>query len=330
MLMAPTKLTAAVVGCGAISNVHINAIRLADALLVAVCDIDPEKIKEKDSAYTDYIEMLDKAKPQVVHILTPHYLHAQMCIEALKRNIHVLVEKPPAMTKTQFTELKLAAESSKAKLAVCFQNRLNAGVIEAQRILADGKLGKIKGALGLVSWDRDNAYYQSGAWRGTMAQEGGGVLINQAIHTLDLMTLLLGRPQSVSAHMANLCHQGVIEVEDSLNAVLNFTNGIRGTLFCTTCASVSRQVLLEVYTEAGTLSIYPDMAVLDGKAQFKSSDNTAGKKEWGSGHLALIREFYSDIISGRPTRQGLMSTIDTMDTMYAIYRSARTGEQTQV
>ena len=188
-------MRACLIGCGGISKCHLNAIEQLgkDAVeLTAVADIIEQRAEKTASehscrAYTDYEEMLREEKPDVVHICTPHYLHVPMAVNALSQGINVVLEKPCAISVDGIKELTAAEKASSARLAVCFQNRYNESAIFAKKLIDSGEYGKVTGADALVKWQRDESYYNADEWRGTKSQEGGGVMINQAIHTHDLM-----------------------------------------------------------------------------------------------------------------------------------------------
>ena len=187
------KMGAAVIGCGAISGVHADALRESQyAELLCVVDIKEDRAKKAADRYscqweTDYRKVLDNKDIHVIHVCTPHYLHADMAIEGLKAGKHVLVEKPVAINVEQAKKMLEASKKYKSFLGVCFQNRYNPTSVVAKQILDSGELGKVLGIKGLVTWYRDEEYYSSSGWRGSFDTEGGGVLINQSIHTLDLM-----------------------------------------------------------------------------------------------------------------------------------------------
>ena len=167
----------AVIGCGAISGNHINAIVGSGNKICALCDIVPEHAQEKIEkfelenvpVYTDYVELLEREKPDSIHICTPHYLHAQMVIAALGRGINVLCEKPLATTMEQLHAVLEAEEKSTAKLGVCQQNRYEPRMLWLIDYI---KEHGVKSGLGIVSWKRDAKYYASGAWRGKMIEDG--------------------------------------------------------------------------------------------------------------------------------------------------------------
>src|SRR6478609_4807260 len=189
---------AAVIGCGDISVVHTAAIAEApDAELVAVCDRDPDRLANATDAYgvpgfADHNTMLDQVRPDVVHICTSHDQHVPVAIDCLARGVHVIMEKPLAHTLADGERLVAAAEQSQAKIAVCFQNRYNTTAAAMHQRLSTGELGRVLGAAATVCWHRTPDYYRSRPWRGTWAGSGGGVLMNQAIHTIDLLQWLLG------------------------------------------------------------------------------------------------------------------------------------------
>ena len=224
----------AVVGCGAICANHISGILAAGQKICALCDVNSdaassiaEKFTLDTNIYTDYIGMLDSEHPDSVHICTPHYLHATMCIEALKRGINVLCEKPLCISIDDLGQIIKTAHESDAQLGVCLQNRYEPAIIRLHELAGDDP----KGALGVVSWNRDEKYYASGEWRGKWVTEGGGVMINQAIHTLDLLQWICGMPEYVTAHVSNDSLKGVIEVEDTASALFECKGGKRINFF---------------------------------------------------------------------------------------------------
>jgi predicted dehydrogenase len=328
--------TTAIAGCGAISKTHLEALKeVSDTKIAALCDTNAEKldIRAKEyggNAYSSLESMLDQEKIDVLHICTPHYLHVPMAIEALKRNVNVLMEKPVAISYEQYEELKKAEQSSKAKLGICFQNRYNGSVVKAKEILNSGSLGKVLGARAIVTWSRNEAYYTQSGWRGQLAKEGGGVLINQSIHTLDLITYLLGTPESVSAISANFHLQNVIEEEDTLSAYLRYSDKTV-IFFATTSYCKDAPIMLEIACENGLLIIEGNTLktkLADGKTEFIDCkvEGVTGKACWGTSHKLLIKEFYSCLKSGAPFPVTLESTKPSFDTMMAIYDSAKTNK----
>ena len=225
------------VGCGGIAAVHGSVLTSdIDTEFVAAADIKPEKAQTyaenfHTKPYPSLESMLEAEKPDVLHICTPHYLHVPMAIYSLERNINVFMEKPPAISFDQLEELKKAAAKSEAQLGFCYQNRYNASIRAAKDLIDSGKAGKVLGARAFVTWCRGAAYYTESGWRGSLKTEGGGVLINQSVHTQDLLCFLLGNPTTVDATMTNHHLKNVIEVEDTLEAYIDF-NGVHASLLC--------------------------------------------------------------------------------------------------
>ncbi|MBQ6702385.1 MAG: Gfo/Idh/MocA family oxidoreductase [Clostridia bacterium] len=323
----------AIVGCGAISKTHAEALRsVKNTELVALCDPNTEKvdIRAKEyggKVYSSLNDMLDNEKIDVLHICTPHYLHVPMALEALKRGINVLMEKPPAISHDQFAELKKACKTTNAKLGICFQNRYNGAVVEAKRIIEEKKLGKIIGARAIVTWSRSGVYYTESGWRGQIDKEGGGVLINQSIHTLDLMTYIMGAPDKVTAQSSNFHLPGIINEEDSITAYLEYKDKT-AVFFATTANCKDAPVLLEFYCENGSLRLEGNslkVTYSDNTSDFKDYTvrNETGKACWGTSHTLLIGEFYECLEKTKDFPVTLESTVPSFNTMMAVYDSAK-------
>lgn len=315
-----------IIGYGAIGPVHADAIEKADnAKLYAVCDINPEKIKickEKYDVigYTNIDEMLCDENIQSVHICTPHYLHFEMIKKALAAGKDVVVEKPVTMTKAEFDEL-LTLENAD-RVCVVLQNRLNPAVAKLKEITQKGELGKIKGAKGILTWSRDAEYYAQDEWRGKYKTEGGGVLINQAVHTLDYFSYIAGGVDSVRAQMANFSI-GEIEVEDTVSVSLKLTNGTKGVFFATNAFVMDSAPVFEILFEKGVAKYTEGKLFLNGEVVAEDSKPEIGKAYWGSGHAALIKRFYD---CGKYF--SLNEVKNTMYTMFAIYESAQNDTKT--
>ncbi len=302
----------ALIGCGNISRVHLAALdAMEDVELAAVADCRPERARAAGEAhacraYTDYLQMLDAEQPDVVHICTPHDLHVEMACEALSRGISVLCEKPCAITAESLARLRAAQDKSGRYCGVCFQNRYNAGAILAKRLLAGETHGRLIAAAAHVLWCRGADYY-SDDWHGKKAREGGGVLVNQAVHTVDLLRWLVGADMvSCTAHIANDHLQGVTEVEDTALVRMRYANGITAQLDATVAFSCDAKVQIDLICEGGTLRLEgADLFWLsaDGKVEKltdKVQNATVGKDYWGGGHPALFHDFYACVREKRP------------------------------
>ena len=203
-----------IIGCGNIFPMHaIPVTAQENAELVAVCDVKEDRARAKAEEfncayYLDYQEMIDQENLDVVHICTPHYLHAPMAIYAAKKGVHVLTEKPMAIKLEDAKAMIAAAEKNDVVLGVIFQNRYNPGSKLIKKALDSGELGGVISCKLSVTWQRTDEYYSQSDWKGTWDKEGGGVVIDQAIHTLDLARWLINSEiEFVEANIANRTHQ---------------------------------------------------------------------------------------------------------------------------
>ena len=326
-----------IIGCGNIAQVHawtLNQTENAEIVAFVDCVVDKANNMSmkytdgKASVYSNYIEMLESEKPDVVHICVPHYLHVPMAIEALKRNISVFMEKPPAITKEEFDELIRCAEKSKARIGFCFQNRYNATVAKLDELVSDKEFGAVIGARGFVTWNRDEKYY-SDNWHGILEKEGGGVLINQAIHTLDLILRYMGTPENVSASMHNHHLQGIIEVEDTLEARMEFEGNKAAVLFATNAYANDAPVIFELSFEKGRVTLIDKVLQIvrnGAEAEIVTCDVKMsagiGKDYWGRGHLACIKDFYRCLNEGLDYRNDIEGVENTVYTTMRIYEAA--------
>lgn len=324
---------AVIVGCGNIAHVHAAVIKdLSEAELVGAADIVYAKARsfaQKFNAkpYTSLEEMLKIEKPDVLHICTPHYLHTPMAEYALARGINVFMEKPPVISYEQLAQLKKAVENSEAKLGLCYQNRYNPSFLEAKRFLESDKAGAVKGARGLVTWNRGSDYYTNSSWRGRLKTEGGGVLINQSVHTLDLLCELLGEPEWTDASMANHHLKGVIEVEDTMEAYVSFGGRI-ACFYATNAYRADVPPIIEICAEKATVRIEdPDVTIFysDGNVERPqlATPDRLGKSYWGSGHTACIGDFYATLEQGREFALELPRLERSIRLMLGVYESAR-------
>jgi UDP-N-acetyl-2-amino-2-deoxyglucuronate dehydrogenase len=330
----------AVIGCGDISALHFAAIAtVPSAELVAVCDTDAARLSAAADGYgvpgySDYVAMFDEAKPDVVHICTPHHLHASMAVDALDRGIHVILEKPLAHTRAEGARLVDAAARSSAKIAICFQNRYNTPVRAAYDLVASGKVGNLLGASATVLWHRTADYYLDRPWRGQWATGGGGLLMNQAIHTLDLVQWLVGPVSSVAGNTSTRALGDVIEVEDTAEMLLTHENGVRSVFFATLANSVNAPVAIDIVAQNATLSLRSDLTVTwsDGRVEVVTESVAAeGERSyWGVSHERLIEDFYLRLENPEPFWIGAAEAQKSLDLIQDVYdqtypeRAART------
>lgn len=300
-----SSIKAAIIGCGVIHENHANAIvKYNRAVIDTFCDIKLERalnaaVKYGGKATSDYREVLEDSEINVVHLCTPHYLHTPMAIEALKHGKHVLMEKPAAMNYEEAEKLIKAAQESDRKIGVCFQNRYNNTSRRIKELLDSGKTGRVLGARAFVNWCRDDKYYLYSDWRGKWSTEGGGVLINQAIHTLDLLQWFLGDIESVSGSTAARKLGEIIEVEDTAEAYIKFKSGASALFFGSNCYAANAPVFIEIICENAVIRLEEELSVKwkDGRCEACCEDDlaTGEKAYWGLGHSKLINDFYKTI-----------------------------------
>lgn len=295
-----------IIGLGVIVKNHIPALLAAGQEIVALCDVDPariERAKERFNlpnavGYTDYKQMLDEANLDSVHLCTPHYLHVPMACEALSRNIHVFCEKPMAITHRQLDALESAVKHSSARFGVCQQNRCNPSSRYVKELIGDRS---VTAASATMSWKRDRSYYDSEPWRGKWDTEGGGVMINQALHTLDLLQWFCGYPVSVVATTSNLSLSDVIQVEDTAFGRFTLKNGGSFVIHATNASTNNFPIEIMLRVEDDTIVICKEAVSVNGQTvNIKDEMPVLGKAEYGTGHMALIAKFYECLQTGEP------------------------------
>lgn len=312
---------ACIAGWGAIGPAHARALEHTEnARLYAVCDIDRERLdlcrKSYDvKVFDDFSQMLGDTTVDTVHICTPHYLHYPMITKALEAGKSVIAEKPLTMTREEFDMLKKLKNAD--KICAVFQNRYNPCIQKLKKIADSGAYGKIKAVKAVLTWHRDAEYYRRSAWRGTLAGEGGGVLINQAVHTLDFMTYICGAAENVRADMMNYSLKNIIETEDTAAAYISFKNGASGMFFATNAYPVNSAPEFEVIFENKTFKYEYGRLMTDGETVETDKKPSSGKEYWGSGHELLIKNYYD-----KNKYFSVSDAEDTMNLMFAVYKSA--------
>lgn len=248
-----------VIGTGGMGSGHCRSLAaIEEARLTAVCDIVPEVVDSISAelnvpGFRTAEQLLDSGLVDAVLIATPHYDHPPIAIEAFRRGIHVLSEKPIAVTVSAADAMIRAARASSLKFGVMYQMRSLGRAQAARRIVEEGRLGEVYRTSLVMGWYRTQAYYDSGGWRATWAGEGGGVLINQAPHFLDLYAWLAGLPVRATGRTRTRLH--AIEVEDEAFATLEYANGAHGYLYASTRESPQHE-LLEICGDRGKLVMH--------------------------------------------------------------------------
>jgi len=336
------KFRVGVIGLGNVSPMHLYPAQALDCCeLVAVCDNKEDRAIAKGKEfgcnyYTDYKQMIDKENLDVVHICTPHYLHPPMTIYALENGCHVLTEKPMSTNFADSEAMVKTADKTGKTLGVIFQNRYNPGSVLAKEMLSSGKLGAVKGAKLSVTWMRTDEYYSQSDWKGTWDKEGGGVMIDQAIHTFDLLRWLMdAKVEYVNCHYANRTHT-TIDVEDVADGVIKFDNGVLASFYTINYYSEDSDVEVELHCEKGHINIKADVCTIkmkDGRKYIADKEPgeafTYGnvKSYWGVSHVKQICAFYESLKKGeRPFLDG-HDALETMRMIFGLYDSGREKRQ---
>jgi len=355
----------AVVGCGVIGALHAEVLAAnPDTALGVLVDTDhaaAEAVAARVGGAVPVTTSLDEALARddvdAVAICVPSGGHARIAVAALEAGKHVVVEKPVDVTVEAAAPIVTAAAASPAGTVatVISQHRFDPASVVVHDAIEAGRFGRITSAVATVSWWRSQAYYDSGAWRGTWELDGGGALMNQGVHTVDLLLWFLGRPVEVMALTGLLAHERV-EVEDTVAAVVRFESGALATLHATTAAYPGLSVRLQVLGDAGSAVIDDDRlryfhskelatAEAAGDAGVRAdqgdrSDQTALvlPEEPGAdpanpmftGHARQYRDIVEAIRTGRRPGVTLEDALLALATVRAVYESARTGAPVRV
>lgn len=254
----------AIIGCGMIANIHVSAIKeIGNTKLIGVYDNNrdmavafSEKWNCKD--YSSIEDLLADEMVDVVNICVPSGLHAHFIIKCCQAKKHVIVEKPMAITQEQIAEIESAVKENHVKVEVITQLRFTDATKKIKTFLDAGGLGKILSANLKMNYYRSPEYYGYGkSWRGTWAMDGGGALMNQGIHGVDLIQYFMGGVKSITADCRTLLHN--IETEDIANALVEYHNGAIGTIQCTTLCKPSYPRTIEIIGEKGTIVMQEDV-----------------------------------------------------------------------
>jgi UDP-N-acetyl-2-amino-2-deoxyglucuronate dehydrogenase len=319
-----STLRYALIGCaGQIAATHIQAIaQLPDVTFVGMADVALERGRARaDEAgcpfFADYGELLAETRPDVVVVCTPHPLHAPIVIAALRAGAHVLVEKPIAVEVAEADMMIDAAASTGRLLGVSFQHRFDPAVEAMRGFIERGDLGALIRVECVEPWFRTDAYYRSAGWRSTWRGEGGGVLLNQAIHTLDVLCYVIGLPEVVVGRTKVASH--AVECEDTAVAMLAYVEGAVGTLSVSTIEAGTPRRLQLVGDRASLLLSGDELSLAQftptlSSYQHESSElfgepavstrrlDVGSSPAFGQGHIRVHRDFYEAVVSGGTVR----------------------------
>ncbi len=335
--MATEKLGWGIIGCGVIAPFHAQAVaQVANAELRAVYDIVEEKAQKFGEEYdvpyvTDIAELLAREDVQVVSICTPSGLHAEQAIAAAEAGKHILCEKPLDITLEKIDAMIEAAAANDVKLAGVFQKRTVPAVHRIRQAVRNGKLGKLVLGDCYQKWYRSHEYYASGDWRASWEMDGGGALMNQGIHAVDLLLWIMGDVARVSAYCRRLARN--IEVEDTAIAILEFTNGALGVLEATTSVTPGYDCTLEIHGDAGTIKLQGEKIVaweVEGETQEAVEDETRGTAADPAaldmaGHRHLVEDLCEAIIQDLEPQIPGSEARKAVEVIKAMYLSSRQG-----
>lgn len=333
----------AIVGCGFIAKKHSQAIKnIEDAKLVAVCDQVPELmqpyVEEHDATpYTDIEEMLRNESIDIVNICTPSGSHAILAELAAKYGKHVIVEKPIAMTLEETDRIIGATQAQNVKLAVVHPNRFRPAAMKLKEVLQQNLLGKISHALCIVNWNRGQDYYDQAPWRGTKEYDGG-VLMNQAIHNLDLLLWYMGAPEEVFSMEATRFRD--IEAEDVSTGIIRFQSGALATVQAsTTVYPRNYEESITIFGEKGTVKIgganalhFETLNLQDMSDQLiETTIDQVRSNPWGkSGHEEIIADMIEAIREDRlPAITGEEGR-NAVELVLAFYESAKLNKSVKM
>src|SRR5579859_810808 len=340
------------VGCGVIGPVHAEALAsLPDARLVAVADLNAERARKLTAqyggtTYPDLQSMLQREALDVVIVCTPSGMHGEHACQVMRAGRHVIVEKPMEIRRETLDEMLRVQQETGMKLAVISQHRFDPASQQVRQLVDDKAFGRLVMGNALIPWWRSQAYYDSGAWRGTWKLDGGGVLMNQSIHSIDLLQWLMGPVKSVMAYTDTLAHR--METEDVAVAALRFASGALGVIAATTGAYPGVTTRIEVFGNQGSAIIENDelaflhlardekQAVGDYGADMKRSSGQGPNSSGASANPAAlmanshalqiadmiraIRENGTPLVDGYAGRQ-------PVEIILSIYESARTHRE---
>ncbi len=348
--MAEGKVRFGVIGTGGMGSGHCEMLpKIPETTLAAVCDIDP-KAREATSAkygvptFATHTELLDSGLVDAVVIATPHYFHPTIALEAFQRKIHVLSEKPLAVTVSSADAMIVGAKASGCKFGVMYQMRSEPQNAAARKVVESGVLGDIYRTSVVMGWYRSQAYYNSGGWRATWAGEGGGVLINQAPHYLDLFTWLGGLPKTITGQTRTRLHD--IEVEDEAFATLEYANGAHGYLYAST-TEVPNHNLIEICGDKGKLVLDNGKLRVDGLDTPIREFTRTNESMWASpkssesgvelpadppikGHAAITQNFARSILFGEPLISPGEDGLNAVEMINGLILSGKTGKTVSV
>jgi predicted dehydrogenase len=343
------KVRFAIVGAGVIADVHAQAIaglpeRAELSLVVSRREATARALAQARGARghtTDFDAVLADPDIDALSISTPTATHAELAVAALEAGKHVMIEKPIDVSLEAADRIIAAEAASGRKVGVVSQHRFDRATERVLAAIRGGELGRLTSGVASCAWWRPQSYYDSGRWRGTWAMDGGGAIMNQTIHVIDLLIAMLGAPTEVFAYTARLAHER-IEVEDTAVAAVRFDSGALGMIHGTTAAYPGLDAAVRVYGTAGSAVIADDELVYfhaRGEApeltrptplaetnQVTAADAVAPEQHsLGPAHVAQFADFVDAIQTDRPVRVGARDGRAALAVVVSLYESAASG-----
>lgn len=334
------------IGCGRISTNHMKAAVNNQLEIVGVCDILPQKMEEilkkheleHDASiqqYTDYKELIQMEKPELVSIATESGNHAEIALYCIENGVHVIIEKPMAMSIEDADKIIDLARQKNVKVSACHQNRFNIAVQELRAAIEAGRFGKISHGSVHVRWNRNQGYYDQAPWRGTWAQDGGA-LMNQCIHGIDLLRWMMGDEVEEVYGATRQQFHDYLEAEDVGMAVVKFKNGAIGTIEGTTNVYPKNlEETLYIFGEKGTVKIggtsTNNIDVWDFADETEEDEKNKGLEEvtsnvYGNGHTSLFADVIDAIKNDRKPYVDAVAGRNALEMILSIYKSQKTGQ----
>ncbi len=340
-----------VVGLGMGSS-HCRAIQSAKgAKLIAVCDIDEVRLNKaveqhKIKGYKDYDDMLKDDEIDVINVCVPSGMHVDLAIPAVEAGKNVIVEKPVDIKVTKIKKLIEVGTKAGVKMSGIFQSRTVPMYKRMKEAIDTGRLGKLAGVHGILPWYRKQSYYEGlhGTWKGTWDMDGGGSLMNQGVHTVDLLQWLAGRVKSVFGSFGIYGHE--MQAEDKAVAMLKFENGALGTLTTTTCAYPGLSQIAVIHGGTGSLAWgeghlkawkiqgerekeeEAEMLALYGPKEDRGVTTASDPMAVGSsGHVGMVEDMVQSILEDREPYITIESAKHAVEIVNAIYKSGRTEKE---
>jgi UDP-N-acetyl-2-amino-2-deoxyglucuronate dehydrogenase len=333
----------ALIGCGRISPNHLAAAQANNLNIVGLCDIDPKAMIDKAvkfnlqsvKQYSDYKDMLSEQKPSLVSICTESGKHEEIALYCIEQGIHVIIEKPIALSVEGANRIIKAAKEHNVKVSACHQNRFNKSVVKIREAVEEERFGKMLYGTAHIRWNRGKQYYDQAPWRGTWQQDGGA-LMNQCIHNIDLLRWMMGNDiTEVFAYTDNLTHS-YIEAEDVGLALIKFANGSYGIIEgSTTIYPKNLEETLYLFGEKGTVkagghsvNIIEEWRFGDDKDDpevVKATYHENPPNVYGFGHTPLFTDMIEAIEEDREPKVTAEDGKRAVELVLAIYKSAAEG-----